>query len=75
MIGLKDYINFSKTHGRESAKFLTKFEGKKIYLETFLDNKPRIIGYPLLMTEVKNQVIPLSREEINRVLASLPDED
>ena len=35
MIGLKDYINFSKTHGRESAKFLTKFEGKKIYLEPF----------------------------------------
>ena len=75
MIGLKDYINFSKTHGRESAKFLTNFEGKKIYLGTFLDNKPRIIGYPLLMTEVKNKVVPLSREEINRVLASLPDED
>lgn len=75
MIGLKDYINFSKTHGRESAKFLSKFEGKKIYLGTFLDNKPRIIGYPLLMTEVRNQVVPLSREEINRVLASLPDED
>ncbi len=75
MLELKDYINFSKTHGRESAIFLTNFEEKKIYLGTFLDNKPRIIGYPLLMTEVENQVVPLSREEINRVLASLPEED
>ena len=75
MIGLNDYINFSKTHGRESAKFLTVFEGKRIYVGTFLDNKPRFIGYPLLMTEAKNQVVPLSREEILRVLASLPDEE
>ena len=75
MIGLKDYIAFSKTHGRESAKFLTQYEGRKIYVGTFLDNKPRIIGYPLLMTEAKNKVIPLSREEIVKVLASLPDDE
>ena len=32
MIGLNDYIEYAKAHGRESAKFLTTFEGKYIYV-------------------------------------------
>lgn len=75
MIGLKDYIAFSKTHGRESAKFLTQYEGRKIYVGTFLDNKPRIIGYPLLMMENQNKIVALSHEDINKVLASMPDDE
>ena len=75
MISLNDYIDFAKTHGRESAKFLTTFKGRNIYVGTFLDNKPRIIGYPLLMTEKQNKVIALSHEEIMRVLASMPDDE
>lgn len=75
MIGLNDYIDYSKAHGRESAKFLTTFEGKDIYAGIFLDNKPRIIGYPLLMTEAQNKIISLSRSDISKVLRSLPDED
>ena len=75
MIGQNDYIDYSKAHGRESAKFLTTFEGKDIYAGIFLDNKPHIIGYPLLMTEAQNKIISLSRSDISKVLRSLPDED
>lgn len=75
MIGLNDYINFSKAHGRDSAKFLTTFEGKDIYAGIFLNKKPRIIGYPLLMTESQNQVIPLELPDIKAVLRSLPDDE
>ncbi len=75
MIGLNDYIDFSKAHGRDSAKFLTTFEGKDIYAGIFLNKKPRIIGYPLLMTESQNQVIPLELPDIKAVLRSLPDDE
>ena len=75
MMMLKDYIDYSRTHGRESAKFLTTFEGKDIYAGIFLDNKPRIIGYPLLMTEEQNKVVSLSRSDIGKVLRSLPDDE
>ena len=75
MISLNDFIEYSKSHGRESAKFLTTFEGKDIYAGTFLDNRPRIIGYPLLMTEIQDQVVSLSLQDIKKVLRSLPDED
>ena len=75
MISLNDYIAYAKSHGRESAKFLTTFEGKDVYAGTFLDNRPRIIGYPLLMTEIQDQVVALSLQDIKKVLRSLPDED
>lgn len=75
MISLNDFIEYSKANGRDSAKFLTNFDGKDIYAGIFLDKKPRIIGYPLLMTEVQDKIVPLSRKEISMVLASLPDED
>lgn len=75
MIGLNDYINYSKANGRESAKFLTTFEGKDIYAGIFLNRTPRFIGYPLLMTEEQNKVVSLSLQDIKKVLRSLPDED
>ncbi len=74
-MNLNDYISFSKTHGRDSARFLTKYKGNDIYVGTRADNRPRIIGYPLLMTERKGQIIALNHKEILRVLATLPDED
>ena len=70
---LEDYKEFSKTHGRDSAKFLTTYNGKSIYIGTRADHRKRIIGYPLLMTENQNEIVALSHEEINKVLASLPD--
>jgi hypothetical protein len=75
MISLNDYIDYAKTHGRESAKFLTTFNGAVVYIGTRSDNKMRMTGYPLLMTEKQNKVIALSHEEINRVLASMPDDE
>lgn len=74
-MNLNDYISFSKTHGRYSAKFLTTYKGQDIYVGTRADNKRRFIGYPLLMTERKGQIIALNHKEILRVLATLPDED
>ena len=70
---LKDYKEFSKTHGRNSAKFLTTYNGKPIYIGTRSDYKKKYIGYPLLMTENQNEIVALSHEEIRKVLASLPD--
>lgn len=70
---LKDYKEFSKTHGQDSAKFLTTYNGKSIYIATRSDYKKRIIGYPLLMTENQNEIVALSHEEIWKVLASMPD--
>ncbi len=75
MMKLSDYVEFSKTHGRDSAKFLTTYNGASVYIGTRADNKMRITGYPLLMTERKNKIIALSHEEINRVLASMPDDE
>ena len=72
---LNDYIAFSKTHGRDSAKFLTRYNGKSVYIGTRNNNKPRMTGYPLLMTEKKNQIVALTHDEINKVLASMPDDE
>lgn len=72
---LNDFVNFSKAHGRDSAKFLTTYNGADVYIGTRSDNKMRMTGYPLLMTEKQNKVIALSHEEINRVLASMPDDE
>ena len=44
---LSDYIDYAKSHGRDSAKFLTTFEGKDIYAGIFLNKGPRFIGFPL----------------------------
>ena len=72
---LNDYIAFSKTHGRDSAKFLTRYNGKSVYIGTRNNNKPRMTGYPLLMTDKKNQIVALTHDEINKVLASMPDDE
>ena len=72
---LSDYIAFSKTHGRDSAKFLTTYNGESVYVGTRIGNKKRMTGYPLLMTERQNKIIALSHEEINQVLASMPDDE
>ena len=72
---LNDFIDFSKTHGRNSAKFLTTYNGADVYIGIRSDNKMRITGYPLVMTERQNKIIALSHEEINHVLASMPDDE
>ncbi len=72
---LNDYIAFSKTHGRDSAKFLTIYKGKSVYIGTRIGNKKRMTGYPLLMIERQNKIIALSHDEINKVLASMPDDE
>jgi len=72
---LNDYIAFSKTHGRDSAKFLTTYNGKSVYIGTHVGGKKRITGYPLLMMENQNRIVALSHEDINKVLASMPDDE
>lgn len=72
---LNDFITFSKTHGRDSAKLLTTYHGKDIYVGTRTNNKMRMTGYPLLMMEQKGNIIALSHKEIISILASLPDKD
>ena len=51
MLDLNDFIAYAKSHGRDSAKFLTTFEGKDIYAGIYLRKMPHFIGYPLLMKE------------------------
>ena len=51
------------------------YNGKSVYIGTRNNNKPRMTGYPLLMTEKKNQIVALTHDEINKVLASMPDDE
>lgn len=72
---LNNFVDFSKTHGRSSARFLTNYRGKDIYVGYSDGTKGRMIGYPLLMMERQNKIIALSHDEINKVLASMPDDE
>ncbi len=72
---LNDYIDFSKAHGRSSARLLTNYRGKDIYVGFSTGTKGRMSGYPLLMKESRNKVVALTNKQVLAVLRSLPDEE
>lgn len=72
---LNDYIAFSKTHGRDSARFLTTYKGKDIYAGFSSETKGRMSGYPLLMKKSKNKVVALTNKQALDVLRTLPDDE
>ncbi len=72
---LNNFIDFSKAHGRSSARFLTTYRGKDIYVGYSTGTKGRMSGYPLLMKESRNKVVALSNKQALAVLRTLPDEE
>lgn len=72
---LNNFVDFSKTHGRSSARFLTTYRGKDIYVGYSDGTKGRMIGYPLLMKEINNRVVALNNKQVLAVLASMPDDE
>jgi hypothetical protein len=72
---LNSFVDFSKAHGRSSARFLTTYRGKDIYVGYSDGTKGRMIGYPLLMKEINNRVVALNNKQVLAVLASMPDDE
>ena len=72
---LNSFVDFSKAHGRSSARFLTTYSGKDIYVGYSDGTKGRMIGYPLLMKEINNRVVALNNKQVLAVLASMPDDE
>ena len=72
---LNSFIDFSKAHGRSSARFLTTYKGKDIYVGYSTGTKGRMSGYPLLMKESRNKVVALTNRQVLAVLRSLSDDE
>ena len=72
---LNSFVDFSKAHGRSSARFLTTYRGKDIYVGYSDGTKGRMIGYALLMKEINNRVVALNNKQVLAVLASMPDDE
>lgn len=72
---LNDFIDFSKAHGRSSARFLTTYRGEDIYVGYSQGTKGKMSGYPLLMKASSNKVVALSNKQALAVLRTLPDEE
>lgn len=72
---LNSFVDFSKAHGRSSARFLTTYREKDIYVGYSDGTKGRMIGYPLLMKEINNRVVALNNKQVLAVLASMPDDE
>ncbi len=72
---LNNYIDFSKAHGRSSARFLTTYKGTDIYVGFSTGTEGRMSGYPLLMKESRNKIVALTNKQALAVLRTLPDEE
>ncbi|MBP5451744.1 MAG: hypothetical protein J6Y16_05865 [Treponema sp.] len=72
---LNDFIDFSKAHGRSSARLLTNYKGSDIYVGFSTGTKGRMSGYPLLMKEQHNKVVALPNKQVLAILRTLPDDE